>query len=129
MVRQVLAQTRARVLRADTHFPDKIVSVFEPHTEIIRKGKLAKPIEFGRRVMIQEAEAQPRLSDQSQSRVHAQCLACRPFPRESPSALEAPNGKITPQGIVMPEPGHPASNSIDVVWVHQHTGISNDLRQ
>jgi IS5 family transposase len=58
VVRQVLAQTRARVLHEDTHFPAKVVSVFEPHTEIIRKGKLAKPTEFGRRVMIQEAEAQ-----------------------------------------------------------------------
>jgi len=74
VVRQVLAQTRARVLRGDTHFPAKVVSVFEPHTEIIRKGKLAKPTEFGRRVMIQEAEAQfitdyqvcePRLSDRA----------------------------------------------------------------
>ena len=58
IVRQVLAQTRARVLRGNTHFPAKVVSVFEPHTEIIRKGKLAKPTEFGRRVKIQEAEAQ-----------------------------------------------------------------------
>jgi IS5 family transposase len=58
VVRQVLAQTRARVLHGDTHFPAKVVSVFEPHTEIIRKGKLAKPTEFGRLVMIQEAEAQ-----------------------------------------------------------------------
>ena len=57
-VRQVMAQTRARVLRGDTHYPDKLVSLFEPHTEIIRKGKLAKPTEFGRRVKIQEAEAQ-----------------------------------------------------------------------
>jgi hypothetical protein len=37
---------------------DKVVSLFEPHTEIIRKGKLAKPTEFGRVVKIQEAEAQ-----------------------------------------------------------------------
>src|SRR5216684_2711539 len=58
VVRRVLAQTRARVLHGDTHFPAKVVSVFEPHTEIIRKGKLAKPTEFGRLVMIQEAEAQ-----------------------------------------------------------------------
>ncbi len=58
LIRQVLAQTRARVLRGDTHFPGKVVSLFEPHTEIIRKGKLAKPTEFGRRVKIQEAEAQ-----------------------------------------------------------------------
>jgi IS5 family transposase len=58
VVRQVLAQTRARVLRGDTHYPHKVVSVFEPHTEILRKGKLAKPTEFGRLVKIQEAEAQ-----------------------------------------------------------------------
>ena len=58
VVRQVLAQTRARVLRGDTHYPHKVVSVFEPHTEILRKGKLAKPTEFGRLVKVQEAEAQ-----------------------------------------------------------------------
>ena len=58
LVRCVLAQTRARILRGDTHYPGKVVSLFEPHTEIIRKGKLARPTEFGRRVKIQEAEAQ-----------------------------------------------------------------------
>ena len=54
----MLAQTRARVLHGDTHYPNKIVSLFEPHTDIIRKGKLTKPTEFGRLVKIQEAEAQ-----------------------------------------------------------------------
>src|SRR5213592_3641599 len=58
LVRHVLAQTRARVLRGDTHYPGKVVSLFEPHTDIIRKGKLATPTEFGRLVKIQEAEAQ-----------------------------------------------------------------------
>jgi IS5 family transposase len=58
LVKRVIAQTRARVLRGDTHFPGKVVSLFEAHTEIIRKGKLAKPTEFGRLVKIQEAEAQ-----------------------------------------------------------------------
>lgn len=58
LVSQVIAQTRARVLRGDTHYPDKVVSLFEPHSEIIRKGKLAKPTEFGRLVKIQKAEAQ-----------------------------------------------------------------------
>jgi len=53
-----VAQTRARVLRGDIHFPGKVVSLFEAHTEIIRKGKLAKPTEFGRVVKIQEAEGQ-----------------------------------------------------------------------
>jgi IS5 family transposase len=58
LVRRVLAQTRARVMGRDTHVPDKVLSVFEPHTEIIRKGKIAKPNEFGKLVTIQESEHQ-----------------------------------------------------------------------
>ena len=56
ILHRVVAQTRARVLRGDTHHPDKVVSVFEPHTQIIRKGKLAKAREFGYVVKIQETE-------------------------------------------------------------------------
>ena len=58
IVAHVIAQTRARVLGGDTHVPDKILSIFEPHTEAIRKGKHAKPTEFGKLVTIQEAEHQ-----------------------------------------------------------------------
>jgi transposase, IS5 family len=57
-VRRILAQTRARVVQGNTHYPDKLLSLFEPHTEAIRKGKAAKPTEFGKLVKIQEAEAQ-----------------------------------------------------------------------
>jgi IS5 family transposase len=38
--------------------PDKVLSLFEPHTEAIRKGKVARPTEFGKLVTIQEAEHQ-----------------------------------------------------------------------
>jgi len=58
LVRRVLAQTRARVLQGDTHYPHKVLSLVEPHTEAIRKGKAAKQTEFGKMVKIQEAEAQ-----------------------------------------------------------------------
>jgi IS5 family transposase len=57
LVRRVLAQTRARVLQGDRHYPNKLLSLFEPQTEAIRKGKAAKPTEFGKLVKIQEAEA------------------------------------------------------------------------
>jgi IS5 family transposase len=57
-VRQVLQQTRARIFHGIRHFPGKVVSLFEPHTEIIRKGKASKPTEFGKLVQIQEAENQ-----------------------------------------------------------------------
>ena len=58
LVARVLAQTRARLFGGDTHVPDKVLSVFEPHTEAIRKGKIATPTEFGKLVTIQEAEHQ-----------------------------------------------------------------------
>jgi IS5 family transposase len=58
LARRVLDQTRRRIVGGDTHVPDKVLSVFEPHTEAIRKGKLVKPTEFGKVVTIQEAEHQ-----------------------------------------------------------------------
>jgi len=57
-VRQVVQQTRARIFEGMTHLSGKIVSVFEPQTEIIRKGKANKPTEFGNLVAVQEAENQ-----------------------------------------------------------------------
>jgi IS5 family transposase len=57
-VKQVIRQTRERVIRGNPHASGKIVSLFEPHTEIIRKGKASKPTEFGKMVKIQEAEGQ-----------------------------------------------------------------------
>src|SRR3954453_24024934 len=56
-VEQVIRQTKARVFQGNLH-ADKLVSVFEPHSEIIRKGKANRPNEFGNLVKIQEAEHQ-----------------------------------------------------------------------
>jgi IS5 family transposase len=58
LVGRVIAQTRARILGGDTHFAEKLLSLFEPHSEAIRKGKAAKPTEFGKLVTIQESEHQ-----------------------------------------------------------------------
>jgi IS5 family transposase len=57
-VRQVVKQAKARVFDGITQLPGKIVSLFEPHSEIIRKGKASKPTEFGKLVQVQEAENQ-----------------------------------------------------------------------
>jgi IS5 family transposase len=58
LVQQVIRQTKARVFNNDLHVADKLVSLFETATQIIRKGKAAKPTEFGRLIKIQEAENQ-----------------------------------------------------------------------
>jgi IS5 family transposase len=57
-VKQVIRQARARVLRGDVRVEGKLVSIFEPTTEIIRRGKAKQPTEFGKMIKIQEAEAQ-----------------------------------------------------------------------
>jgi IS5 family transposase len=57
-VQQVIKQTKARLFKGDTHAEGKLFSIFEPSTEIIRKGKAGKPNEFGKMVKIQEAEGQ-----------------------------------------------------------------------
>lgn len=55
-VRQVIRQTRGRVVRGESRTPGKIVSLFEPWAQIIRKGKLHQPTEFGACVKVQEAD-------------------------------------------------------------------------
>lgn len=57
-VQQVMRQAKQRIFGGDTHVAEKLVSIFEPTTEIIRKGKASKPTEFGKMVKIQESENQ-----------------------------------------------------------------------
>ena len=56
LVEKVIAQTQERVWGGNTHVPDKVLSLFEPHTQVICKGKAHKPNEFGRLVGIDEVE-------------------------------------------------------------------------
>jgi transposase, IS5 family len=57
-VRRAIAQTKARIFHGETRSEGKIFSLFEPSTEIIRKGKAGKPNEFGKLIKLQEAENQ-----------------------------------------------------------------------
>jgi IS5 family transposase len=56
LVEKVIHQTKQRVLSGDSHVEGKMLSLFEAHTEVIRKGKAHKPNEFGRLVRIDEVE-------------------------------------------------------------------------
>jgi transposase, IS5 family len=56
-LRAVVEQTRRRVLQGEAvPASEKVVSIFEPDTAIIRKGKLSKPTEYGRMVWLDEVE-------------------------------------------------------------------------
>lgn len=56
LVEKVITQTKERVWGGNCHVEGKVLSLFEPHTEVIRKGKAHKPNEFGRLVRIDEVE-------------------------------------------------------------------------
>ncbi len=53
---QVIGQARRRVLEGEqVPTEEKIYSIFEPHTDLIKRGKVLKPIEFGHKVFLAES--------------------------------------------------------------------------
>lgn len=56
-VEQVISQTRRRVFGGEqVPASEKIVSIFESHTDIICRGKANRPVEFGHKVWIDEVD-------------------------------------------------------------------------
>jgi transposase, IS5 family len=54
---QGIDQARRRVLQGESvPAPEKLLSLFEPHTQIIPRFKAGKPVEFGRKIRLDEVE-------------------------------------------------------------------------
>lgn len=54
---QVISQTRRRVLdQQAVPAADKLVSIFEAHTDIIRRNKVNQPVEYGHKVWLNELD-------------------------------------------------------------------------
>jgi IS5 family transposase len=57
LVEQVIQQTVRRVVEGEkVPAREKLVSIFEPHTDIIRRGKKGRPVEFGHKVWLDEVD-------------------------------------------------------------------------
>jgi IS5 family transposase len=57
LARQVIQQTTRRILKGEqVPAQEKIVSIFEEHTDIIVRGKEAKPVEYGHKLWLNEVE-------------------------------------------------------------------------
>ena len=57
LARQVIQQATRRVLQGEqVPASEKIVSLFEEHTNIIRRGKQARPVEYGHKLWLNEVE-------------------------------------------------------------------------
>src|SRR5882672_8913069 len=60
---RVIDQSRRRVLQGQkVPTEEKIYSIFEPHTDLIKRGKAQKPVEFGHKVFLAES-AQGLITD------------------------------------------------------------------
>lgn len=56
--KRVLDQARRRIIGQEkVPNEEKIFSIFEPHTELLKRGKAGKPIEFGHMIQIQQVQA------------------------------------------------------------------------
>ena len=54
---QVVDQARRRILEKEAvPAREKLVSIFEPHTDIIRRGKEAHPVEYGHKIWLNEVD-------------------------------------------------------------------------
>ena len=127
---RVIDQARRRVVHGESVPNDeKLFSVFEPHTELLIRGKAGKPVEFGHMIQIQQVEekfitdygvydrkpVEPKLlvaalnSHRSLFGVDASCLAADKgyFDQETVDKLEqridtvsiAKKGKRTPKQL------------------------------
>lgn len=53
---RVITQTRRRVLEAAlVPVHEKLFSLFEPHTDLLKRGKVQRPVEFGHKVFLAES--------------------------------------------------------------------------
>jgi transposase, IS5 family len=56
-VERVMSQARRRVIEGvAVPAKEKLVSLFEPHTQIIKRGKAGRDVEFGRKVWLDEVD-------------------------------------------------------------------------
>jgi IS5 family transposase len=124
-VEQVIQQTVRRVFQ-DERVPaaEKIVSIFEPHTAIIRRGKASHPVEYGHKVWLDEVdggivsdyrvlEGNPNDSTQWQTSLdrHAQHFGHAPRQASADRGVYSePNEQYAQQSgvrrVILPQPGH-----------------------
>jgi IS5 family transposase len=124
-VEQVIQQTRRRVFDQESvPASEKIVSLFEPHTCIIRRQKAGKETEFGRKVWLDEVEGgivthwsildgNPPDERQWQPALdrHRRLFGKPPHQASADRGLYSPSNEAYAQAqgvqrIILPKPGH-----------------------
>lgn len=124
-VEQVIAQTRRRVFAGESvPAQEKIVSLFEPHTDIICRGKANRPVEFGHKVWIDEVDGgivsdyrildgNPPDSEQWCPSLdhHVALFGRAPYQASADRGVYSPTNeayaeRIGVKRVILPQPGH-----------------------
>jgi IS5 family transposase len=124
-VEQVIDQTQRRIFQGEAVPADeKVVSLFDPHTDIIKRGKENQPVEYGHKVWLNEVdggivshyrvlEGNPPDSQQWELSLQAHdCTFGHPPHQASGDrgVYSAPNEQVaTARGVkrvILPQPGH-----------------------
>ena len=124
-VEQVIQQTTQRVVKGQpVPAQDKIVSLFEAHTDIIRRQKQGKPTEFGHKIWLDEVDGgvvsdyrilvgNPPDHDQWTPSLdqHLKQFSRPPDQASGDRALYSPDNeayakKVGVKRVILPKPGH-----------------------
>lgn len=124
-VEQVIFQAKRRVFEGEkVPASEKTVSIFEPHTDIICRGKANKPVEFGHKVWLDEVDGgivsnhrilEGNPSDKHQWKPsldhHVELFGRPPYQASADrgvysAANEAYAEKIGVKRVILPKPGH-----------------------
>jgi IS5 family transposase len=78
-LKQGVRQAERRVLQDDpVPSPEKLLSLFEPHTQVVPRFKAGKPVEFGRKIRIDEVEGGSSAGTRSSSGAEARTRSIWP---------------------------------------------------
>lgn len=124
-VKQTVDQTVRRVFQGESvPAQDKIVSLFEPHTAVIRRGKAGKETEFGRKVWLDEVDGgivtrwqvlagNPADSQQWKPAIdhHVEQFGKPPYQASADRGVYSPENESYAyrkgvKRVVLPQPGH-----------------------
>jgi transposase, IS5 family len=153
LARQVIQQTSRRILKGEqVPAKEKIVSIFEEHTDIIVRGKEAKPVEYGHKIWLNEVEggivSHYRILDGNPSeekqwkpslKAHIKSFQHPPFQASADRGLSSdPNEKLAHdlgvRHVVIPKRGYRSKSRVKhehKAWFvkgrHWHAGVEGRI--
>jgi len=150
---QVVDQTTRRILQGkQVPASEKIVSLFEEHTDIICRGKESRPVEYGHKIWLNEVEGglvshyrilegNPRDADQWKPSLKAHLKTFHQVPQQASGdrgLYSEPNAQLAHdlgvKKVILPQPGYRSKTRLKQehkAWFvkgrHWHAGIEGRI--